>query len=62
MPTTTETQFTTTSTARLVELIAGYSRLLAGRPSDRERFAYRRWLAELRRELARRESALAPAS
>ena len=60
--TTTATQFSTISTGRIVELIGGYTRLLDKRPPDRERFAYRRWLAELRLELAYRTSALEPAS
>jgi len=62
MSITTTRQFVTTPTVRIVELIARYRGLLAEPQTDQARLVFRRTLAELRLELARRESALEPAS
>lgn len=58
----TATQFATTPTPRIVHLIGRYRTLLAEPQTDQARLVFRRTLAELQLELARRESALATAS
>ncbi len=56
------TQFSTIPTTRVVTLIASYQRLLSEPQPERAHLAFRRWLGELRLELARRESTLSPAA